>query len=125
MLPPSNSHWGAESRPPLTQAIFAARPELEGAREDAVAPPGGRTGDLPPLVPRLDLPHPRLERLPERKDPALIRRPRADLGAPRASREVDVRFLGHGFFHRSLDSNLPVQGFPPEEEGCAGASRAL
>src|SRR4030065_2447793 len=57
----------------VMEAIFAAHPELEGARDDAVPPPVGRTGERPPLVPCLDLPHPRLARLPESTNPAQVR----------------------------------------------------
>jgi len=107
----------------FVEAVFAARPELEGVRDDPEAPPMGRTRDGTSVEACGNLQDPRFQRLPVRKGTALVRCPCADLRASRPPGEVGVRFLGARPGDRAFDPYLPVQGLPPEQESRPGRRR--
>src|SRR5689334_12745106 len=72
----------------VVQAALAALPELDRVRDDPVAPPMRRQGDVAAGEPGLDLPHVAFQRGAARDDPALVRGPRAEAAAERPGLEV-------------------------------------
>ena len=107
----------------FVEAVFAARPELEGVRDDPQAPPMGGARDGISVEACGNLPDPRFQRLPVREATALVRCPCADLRASRPPGEIGDRFLGARPYDRAFDPYLPVQGLPPEQESRPGRRR--
>ena len=91
-------------------------PELDRARDDAESGPVRRPRHGHARESRLDLGDARLEIARVLDRPALLRRPRADLAAARARREVRVRL---GVAHRlrgALDAHLHLERLPVEAQ---------
>src|SRR4030066_1952083 len=121
-LPPRG---GTVETEPIVQTVLATRPEFKDMGNNPVSAPMTRAGNRPYRIPLLDLPHPCLEYFPRGKGPALVRCPCAELGATRPLGEIGVRFFGRGPFPLSFAPDLPVDGLPPEEDGCPSAARDL
>src|SRR5204863_6432631 len=90
--------------------------ELDLDRDHAIAAPVRGTRDLALAIGRFDLREAAVEIAAARNHGALVRRPRADLAAARARREVRIRFLFGRLHHRALDLHLAFERGPEEAE---------
>src|SRR5262245_23023075 len=93
-FPEFDPAWDNPESRPIIRPGHGAQPEL-----------GGEPGDS------------FLQLKPARQRPRLLRRPGADLAGAVARGEIGVG-LGRGhLLHLTLDTDLPLQGFPVEAEG--------
>src|SRR5947209_20277102 len=99
---------------PLVEAALALVPELDALRYQPEARPVRRPRHRTIREARLDLAQPLVECARVLHRLALPRRPRAELAASRARREVRVRLLGAHRLGLTLDPHLALERLPVE-----------
>src|SRR5215471_15837553 len=100
----------------VVQPKRAGTPELEGERDDAVSGPVGRTGNRADVEPGGVERHRFFERVAALERRGLLARPGADLGEPRAGREIGVRLSVVDDFDAAAQAHLAAERLPVKGE---------
>src|SRR5436309_2884283 len=98
------------------EPMWTVTPEFDSVGHDAVAAPMRRPPDVGAFKPPPHLFEAQLERLSAVERPRLIRGPGAELRIPCPRGEIGVGLsVGHAL-HGALDTHLPPQRLPVEEQ---------